>query len=433
MGSQFDHAALSGLTLPTLTTVDPPVAGEGSLDPLGTGALADRIADQLVPGVRARMGRVRFLTAMAVGSIVADEVGELLIVDGRATPPLAFEWLLLEGYVRRALTLPTGIPGTTKAKGIRSSGGRLGASTYLKAPGVFGFHGVYKPLATGIELLTGALLPSARAADLVGVWEKEQDLPGFLNGATGSSGRKLKDRLVTAVRAAVAAGECVEPDRSSIWRELPHRLLPENPGAGEARLIRKWLSDHPVRGELVRLILPLELAPEVEVLTRVQAEASPELSIRIRAALAYERLTSHLDVAFQALLWRSSQLGSSPLTPVMAAELDSVVESSGEIPDRYEEAFDALSALDLAVSLEMQLGVFAERMAPAQLAEVLLQHHNRIQAGKVPHGKRPWFEPHGAGYVVRTRYRVFEAPERRPFPHPMRVWPLQRFLEDTAV
>src|SRR3546814_2495428 len=78
---------LAGLTLPSLTVADPPVAGEGSLDPLGTGALADRIAEQLVPDVRARMSRVRFLTAMAISSIVTDEVGELLILDGRATPP----------------------------------------------------------------------------------------------------------------------------------------------------------------------------------------------------------------------------------------------------------------------------------------------------------------------------------------------------------
>src|SRR3546814_13988265 len=108
---------LVGLTLPSLTVADPPVAGEGSLDPLGTGALADRIAEQLVPDVRARMSRVRFLTAMAISSIVTDEVGELLILDGRATPPLAFEWLLIEGFVRKKLPLPTGVPGTTQARG----------------------------------------------------------------------------------------------------------------------------------------------------------------------------------------------------------------------------------------------------------------------------------------------------------------------------
>src|SRR3546814_17559612 len=100
---------------------------QGSLDPLGTGALADRIAEQLVPDVRARMSRVRFLTAMAISSIVTDEVGELLILDGRATPPLAFEWLLIEGFVRKKLPLPTGVPGTTKARGVLSRNGRLGA------------------------------------------------------------------------------------------------------------------------------------------------------------------------------------------------------------------------------------------------------------------------------------------------------------------
>src|SRR3546814_18703318 len=105
---------LAGLTLPSLTVADPPVAGEGSLDPLGTGALADRIAEQLVPDVRARMRRVRFLTAMEIPSIVSDEVGERFIPDGRETPPLAFGWMLIVGFVRNKHTISHIIPGATK-------------------------------------------------------------------------------------------------------------------------------------------------------------------------------------------------------------------------------------------------------------------------------------------------------------------------------
>ena len=61
---------LVGLTLPALSEYDPPVAGEGSLDPMGLAAISDRLADQLAPGVRARMLRVRFVTAMAVGAVL---------------------------------------------------------------------------------------------------------------------------------------------------------------------------------------------------------------------------------------------------------------------------------------------------------------------------------------------------------------------------
>src|SRR3546814_5845267 len=150
------------------------------------------------------MSRVRFLTAMAISSIVTDEVGELLILDGRATPPLAFEWLLIEGFVRKKLPLPTGVPGTTKARGVLSRNGRFGASTYLKAPGVFGFNGIYKPLATGIGLVTTELHPDERARELAVAWEREQGLLGVVDGSDSSTGGRLKRRLVEAVRSAVA-------------------------------------------------------------------------------------------------------------------------------------------------------------------------------------------------------------------------------------
>ena len=51
---------------------DPIGSSEGSLDPLGLYLIADQLAMKLVPGVRERMLRVRFLTAMAVGALVTE-------------------------------------------------------------------------------------------------------------------------------------------------------------------------------------------------------------------------------------------------------------------------------------------------------------------------------------------------------------------------
>lgn len=422
---------IAGLTLPALTVADPPVAGEGSLDPLGTGALADRIADQLVADVRARMSRIRFLTAMAVASIVTDEVSEVLVLDGRATPSLAFEWLLLEGFVRKNVALPTGVPGTTKARGVLSRKGRLGASTYLKAPGVFGFNGVYKPLATGIRLVTNELLPDERARELVVTWEREQGLAGFVDANDSSDGARLRRRLVDAVRSAVEAAACKDVHRS-VWNELPRRLVPDAPGRTEARLLRSWLVDHPIRGELAGLIDGLEPGGDDDLLRAVRDAASGELRMRIDAALAYEELTSHLAVAFNALCWRSTHLGLSPLTPSVAAELDALSEAARLLPDLYSAAADALAAFDLQVDLEVRLGVFADRCSAPELADRLLTHHRANQAAKAPRGKRPWFEPTGDGYVVRSPYAIYDRPERRPFVHPMRVSSLHQFLRDTT-
>jgi len=50
----------------------PPGTSEGNLDPLGLYQIADQLAVQLVPAVRERMRRIRFVTAMAVGAIVTE-------------------------------------------------------------------------------------------------------------------------------------------------------------------------------------------------------------------------------------------------------------------------------------------------------------------------------------------------------------------------
>ena len=58
--------------LPFLTTYDPLGESEGSIAPLGLYHIADQFGTQLVPAVRERMQRIRFLSAMAVGSLVVE-------------------------------------------------------------------------------------------------------------------------------------------------------------------------------------------------------------------------------------------------------------------------------------------------------------------------------------------------------------------------
>ncbi len=62
--------------LPFLTAYDPPGTSEGTLDPLGLYQIADQLAVKLVPAVRERMQRIRFLTAIAVGAIVTEDLGD---------------------------------------------------------------------------------------------------------------------------------------------------------------------------------------------------------------------------------------------------------------------------------------------------------------------------------------------------------------------
>src|ERR1700679_1905130 len=98
---------------PFLTACAPPGTSEGTLDPLGLYQIADQLAVQLVPAVRERMQRIRFLTAMAVGAIVT----EGLVDDPKqrdASPYLVWEWLIVEALIRNMTGDPTvwGVPGT---------------------------------------------------------------------------------------------------------------------------------------------------------------------------------------------------------------------------------------------------------------------------------------------------------------------------------
>ena len=91
-----------GLQLPHLSSYDPGLAGEGSLDPLGLASIADKLAEEVLPSVTARMSRIRFLTATAVATRVTEPFSDELASDGVTPPYLAFEWLLVEALARRS-------------------------------------------------------------------------------------------------------------------------------------------------------------------------------------------------------------------------------------------------------------------------------------------------------------------------------------------
>lgn len=57
-----------------MMSYDPPGTSECALDPLGLYQIADQLAVQLVPAVREWMQRIRFLTAMAVGAMVTEDL-----------------------------------------------------------------------------------------------------------------------------------------------------------------------------------------------------------------------------------------------------------------------------------------------------------------------------------------------------------------------
>lgn len=428
---------MTAIALPTLSELDPEQAGEGSLDPLGLAPVADRLADLLAPHVRARMLRIRFVTAIAVGAVVTESLWDELPEDGVSTPPICFEWLVLESFVRKAretgaLDAP-GVPGSAKAKAVIAQGRRLSAGSYLKTPSVFGFNGVYQLLARGMRVVDEERMPAERTGELAATWEAEQGFRGFLDGHTGSEGGRLRAWLTDAVRSGLRAGRCVTLPRAQLWIRVARSLPPLKAGPRERSLLRTWLldPDQPIQRELALALADRPFASEASLLSSIEERSSDLLRQRIDAISAYEKFSAYLDAAFVRLRRISTLQGSQPLKPAAAAAHPVIEKAARELPDAYARMFDALEPLDVLRPTDARLSVFGERLGPAGLVEQILEHHRRVQQDK---GKREWFEDRGAGVVVRSLYWQGDPAQTddSAFLHPFRVTPLWQFMADTA-
>lgn len=432
--------AIAGLTLPELSAYDPPVAGEGSLDPIGLAAISDRLADRLVPGIRSRMQRMRFVTATAVGALACDGLGEVPAADQVSTPPICFEWIVLEAFVRRLRPneIPPGVPGVNKARNVVARQQRLSAPTYLKGPKVFGFNGVYKPFAVDADIVDANLEPAGHCAELVREWERENDAEGFTDDVPRSNGAALRRDIRDAVRNALANGRVTTKTGSWLFGRLAATLHPDHAHAAERHHLRMLLLSphHEGRAELARLLAnvgEIDDAGEAGLLDTVRPQCSPSLGAVVDAVIAYERFAALADAVFRTLCSISYALGTKPMSPSNAATHRTIVRGAKELPSLFERAIEQMAAIDAIGPMEQDLGELAIRRGPAELVEVVMAHHEQVQAHKPPNGKRPWFEPVRDGWVVRPSYGTPDQPDLDGrFIHPVRVAAVRRFLSDTA-
>lgn len=429
--------SVAGFTLPELSAYDPPVAGEGGLDPMGLAAISDRLADRLVPGLRSWMRRVRFVTAAAVGAMACEMLADELPTDGISTPAICFEWLVIEAFVRRLSPqeVPPGVPGSQKARAVVSRKQRLSAGTYLKGPSVFGFNGVYKPFAVDAGVLGAGLDPGPRCAELVRAWEVEQGFGGFTDDVPGTGGSRLRGHIRDSVRAALREGRCTTNPGSWVFGRLAASLHPDGAGPGERLTLRSLIisGEHETRAELAAHLATVEgELYEAELLDAVRPSCSTALGGIVDAVAAYERFAALVDAAFHTLCWASHSMGAQPLTAHHIEAHEMIVRCARELPGRYRTAAEQMAAIGADSGLEERLGEFAIPRTQTGLFDLLIEHHERVQAGKPPNGKRPWFEPLRQGWVVRSPYGTADQPELGDwFVHPVRVAALRQFLEDT--
>ena len=428
--------------LPFLTSYDPPGTSEGTLDPLGLYQIADRLAVQLVPAVRERMQRIRFLTAMAVGTFVTEGLED----DPRrrdASPYLVWEWLVVESLIRISGDDPTlwGVPGTQVTRRALDQHGSLDARSYLKTPRIFGFHGVYKRLANHLGIVDVHLGLGPNAEPLVDAWAR----------GMGLGNRAGAKPLLLRWRDAVRRSQAERPPRTkpgwrtAAWEELASAFGPSRSKGWEQRRLRDLLlaSEDRRLGALPTL---WELQAKFEddgfqeELLHDQLEArAPEYGPLLRAIHGYEAFVRSLQDGFDVLRAEAAGLDTQGFAvPRIAADQDFERSVSG-LHERFETAHHALGDVNLADGALPSLfterfGAFAEPMNAAACALALCTHHETVQRKKSADGKRPWFDRLGQDRIyIRHAYRV---PRREVKPdryvHDYRGHPIRRFHTDLS-
>ena len=117
---------------------------------------------------------------MVVGSFVLEDLeGNPRHRD--ASPYLVWEWLVVEALIREISDDASirGVPGTGVTRRALAQHEYVDARSYLKTPRIFGFHGVYKPLAVHLGLLDVHLGPGPNAERLADAWARGRGLAGI--------------------------------------------------------------------------------------------------------------------------------------------------------------------------------------------------------------------------------------------------------------
>ena len=424
---------------PYLTAFDPLGTGEGSLDPLGLYQIADQLAVDLVPAVRERMQRIRFLTAMAVGSIVTEGLDDdPMQRDG--SPYLVWEWLLVEALIRKKDGDETiwGVPGTLVTRRALSQHGYMDARSYLKTPRVFGFHGVYKRLATHIGIVNVHLDPGPYAEKLVDLWARGLGLGGI------AGAKPLLSRWSAAVRRSLNE----KPPRTKTgwtgeeWTELAEAFAPSSSKAGEKEYLRTLLLsvDGHTLGALPNIWkLQNEFDEEgygEEVLHNRLVAIAPSYKPLIEAVKAYEAFARRLQDAFDLLRAEAARLDVHGFVISNIALDKGFIECVNRLHEFYGQAYRALGEVPNANLLQSlftnRFEIFRGPLDAGAYALALCDHHEKVQKAKSADGKRPWFDRIGNDRIyLRHPYRTTRKkiqPDR--YVHDYRGRPIRRFHSD---
>ena len=451
---------------PLASEFDPAESDETSIDPLGLATTYERLADQMLGNVTVRMSRIRLVTAIGVGAVVAEAWGDGEVAnDGVSAPDMIFEWLTIMAFVRHGRGEVQdhlrGVGGMQKVERSLRAGSPVSAKTYLKTPRVFGFGGVFRRFAEGSGVLDrdGRLEDAGRS--LVLAWERDQGLSGFLDGTPGSKGGEFLEALRKTVgtgmsKGFVAASHVPSKLSEQMFAHLnpdglmdrhlrngnEQRVLRDLVRSGAASTNRRGRPDQRECSEFLFDCIKTHgrqlSQPEEADFLRARSSTAP---IALREVLdeidAYESLCRPLRDTIDWIRW---SMGTRA-TPLERTDFVHATQSAGYLAALHTGVLRVQSTERLYTQhpdVKTLLERFGEVRSAGDLFDAVIDHHHIVQREKPPSGKRPWVDPVGKSgrYLVRPSYVLDEAPPVRPhtapapYVHEYRIRTLTRFLRD---
>lgn len=462
--------------LPKASPYDPAEDPPGSIDPLGTSALAEQLADVLFSGMTARMWRARHLTFTALAAFVAEQAASAGGMDEelRLEARLALERLFVSAIARQEShdaewrKAARRLPGISLARRALASGDqRLGKQNFLKGQAINGPFGVVARLARHLDIIDDDNRVSRNGQDLLLVWAGEQDLPGLLDErGSKSAGAKWIKKLTDSV-IDYARDSCWPASWWWGWEELAERLRPDKAGPRERQVLHRLLggdeSDlrrrcmelleeeeavahyrslvgNSERGLVDRQILVSDIRP---MLQPDQSARDRSIDYTIRLIDAYEQVSGQLESVMRGLLWalthRGGRAAPSELlaNPVLSRHLSQARKNlrptSQELQDRVGELShypDVQHAVNIdrldQVLQDAQSGLHGEK----PLVEQVMERHRQVQQQK---RKGVWIERDATYWTLMPGFgNSSETPwvYGGNYLHPFRVTNAYSFLAD---
>ena len=369
--------------LPLATPYDPAEDPPGSIDPLGTVASAEQLADILLPGLTARMWRARHLTFTALAALVGERAAaaEGGSEEMRLEARLGLERLFVsavawkdekkeEGWGNAARRLP-GIGLARRA--IRSGHQPLGKQNFLKGQAINGPFGVVQRLARNLDVIDDDNRLSRNGEELLLAWSAEQNLGGILDDTNSKSqGAKWLLRLIGYVVDHVKNGTWPKNSWWG-WSDLAVCLRPDHPGTKEMRILFRLLTSESnvarkrcidllltpdvlsgyktvtaagSRGDLDRAILAQQIDAHVQ-------NGADDIDRLIRYSVAlietYEQVSGHVESAFRGLMWTLTRRGGRSTVDdllgdsSLASNLTSTRRSLSGVAKRFQSLLSEIS------------------------------------------------------------------------------------------